>query len=368
MRLHISRGIVAWTAASFLIAACLGVALPCAAQEPEQAKDDAKLVAEIYGKTKVAKTTAEFTEIIDQIGAAQQRQLSQAHVDYLKSLLAWSYNRRGETRIEQLARASDAGQSAQLAAEALADFEESFKLDGTRWKTLLNRGVSYAQAGKLKEAEADMSAVVRLNPDYANAWFNRGEIYFAQGKYDQAIADYQRVLQRAPRDFAAVTAIGHAYFVQKQYESAVSWYNRAVQLQPNSAEALANRGDAYHRRGQWDRAGSDYLAAIALDGSLGRAYQGGAWLRATCPVAAFRDPAQAVAAAERAIELDGDGNYQYLDTLAAAYARAGDFAKAQQTIAKAIEKAPEADREVLRMRQSLYAAGKPYDQFSFRKE
>jgi tetratricopeptide (TPR) repeat protein len=336
------------------------------AQQPDAAADERKLVSEVYEQTKVARTAEEFTAIIDQIVAAQQGQLSKANADYFKSLLSWAHNRRGELLIEQIDGAG-AEQAAKLAADALADFEESLKLDGTRWKARLNRGVSYAQAGRLEDAEADMSAVLRTNPQYANAWFNRGEIHYALGQYSQAIADYQRVLQLAPRDFAAVTAIGHAYFVQSQYDSAVSWYDRAVQLQPSSAEALANRGDAYHRRGQWDRAGADYLAALEIDDQLGRAYQSGAWLLATCPIEAYRNPQRAVTAAEKAIELDGDGNYQYLDTLAAAYARAGKFQEARQAIARAIEKAPQSEREVLTRRQSLYAAGRPYDQFMFRK-
>lgn len=360
-----------WLAAAFVWLAPGGMQ-PLAAQDEKEEKpandkkDEKQIVTQIYQRTKTAKSAAEFGDIIDRIQAAQKGELSKPNADYLKSLLGWAYNRRGEVLVEDAAKAADEKAAKKLAAQALADFDESIKHDAKRWKAFLNRGVSRAQAGKLKEAEADMSTAVRLNPNYANAWFNRGEIYYALGQYDKAIADYRRVLQLSPNDFGAFTSLGHAYFVQKDYNQAIAYYDRAVQLQPQSAEALANRGDAYQRNGQWDRAGADYLAAAELDENLGRVYQSGAWLLATCPIAEFRDPERAVAYAERAVKLDGDSNYQYLDTLAAAYARASDFEKAKSTITRAIEKAPEADKEVLRKRQALYTAGKAYEQFMFK--
>lgn len=348
-----------------MLALLLAGGVPAIAQETDEAFDEKQAIADIYNRTKSAKTSGDFSQIISRIESARKQQLSKQSADYLQTLLSWAYNRRGETRIDEIEEAPSSEAADKLADEALSDFEASIKLDDSRWKAYLNRGVSYAQQGRLKEAEADMSAAIRLNSDYANAWFNRGEIYYQLGDYPKAIADYRQALRLKPQDVGVFTALGHAYFVQKDYANAVSYYDRAVQLAPRSAEALANRGDAYQRRGQWDRAADDYLAALAIDDQLGRAYQSGAWLMATCPLEQFRDGERAVAAAEQAIQLDGDDNYQYLDTLAAAYARVGDFEKAKQAIAGAIEKAPKSEQQVLSKRQALYAEGKPYEQFSF---
>jgi tetratricopeptide (TPR) repeat protein len=49
-----------------------------------------------------------------------------------------------------------------------------------------------------------------------------------------------------------------------------------------------------------------------------------------------------------------------LDTLAAAYAEAGDFDKAVQWQEKAIELAPEEAKNHYRSRLDLYKSGRPY--------
>ena len=95
---------------------------------------------------------------------------------------------------------------------------------------------------------------------------------------------------------------------------------------------------------------------------LGRAYQSIAWLMATCPDAQFRDAKRAVAAAEKAIRLDGDGDHRYVETLAAAHASAGNFAEAQRLQKKVIEMAPEAVAEGCRARLREYERDRPFRQ------
>ncbi len=81
---------------------------------------------------------------------------------------------------------------------------------------------------------------------------------------------------------------------------------------------------------------------------------------ATCPDQRFRDQDAAVTAAEKAIELDGESDWRYLDALAAAYANAAQFDKAQAAIAKAVDVAPADQQKNLTSRQELYAQKKPY--------
>jgi tetratricopeptide (TPR) repeat protein len=123
---------------------------------------------------------------------------------------------------------------------------------------------------------------------------------------------------------------------------------------------LVNRGDAYRDQGAFGPAAADFREAIRIDPKLGRAYLSAAWLMATCPDAKFRDPEKAVAAAEKALDLDGDKDYRYLDTLAAAQANAGQFDLAKATVAKALAAAPKSESPRVRQRSQLYESSRAY--------
>ncbi len=109
-------------------------------------------------------------------------------------------------------------------------------------------------------------------------------------------------------------------------------------------------------------AANDYRQAIRLDRAFGRAFQSAAWLMATCPDAEFRNPELAVRAAQKAIELDGQRDYIYLDTLAAAWASSNQFDKAQDVVRRAIQLAPAENSAPLKHRLELYRNGQPFHQ------
>ncbi|MCA9154545.1 MAG: hypothetical protein KDA38_07140 [Planctomycetales bacterium] len=85
-----------------------------------------------------------------------------------------------------------------------------------------------------------------------------------------------------------------------------------------------------------------------------------AWLLATCPHDQIRDGERAVTLAEEACSLSGYRQSAYVDTLAAAHAEAGDFAKAIQWQEQALSLAgPNADQG-FRDRLARYENRTPY--------
>jgi len=346
---------------SLHLVAAAGVALwplGCLGQESVQ-----ELIKQAYASTRDAQSVQDYTVVIDLCQQAQRQQPNAASAEYLRQLLAWALNRRGEVYVDQAAAALEEGASdkaRELDGRALADFEAAIQHDATRWKAVHNRGVSYALAGKHQEALADFSRVVQLKSDYANAWFNRAEIHYELGEFAAALADYSHALQLEPDDPATHTSRGHAYLRLEKFPEAIADYTRALELDERNAEAYLNRGEAYQSLKQWAEAAADFRRTIALDPASAWGYQGAAWLMATCPDERFRNRELGVQAAEKAAQLAE--HYKILDTLAANYANADRFEDAIKTESAALRLATPQAAEALQQRLELYQAHRPYRQ------
>jgi tetratricopeptide (TPR) repeat protein len=311
---------------------------PASATTPGQA-----LVEEAFAKSKTAKSDADYTEVIDLCRRGLQTGLKKNYQDYTRHLLGWSYNRRGEARVQ---RAKE--------AEALADFEAAVEADPNSWRAVHNRGVSYAAAGRMKEALTDFNRTIDLHPKYPNAFFNRAELKYRQGDFQGAVEDYTAALEISPRDPTVFNARGHAFYRIQQFGEALRDYSAAIRLDPKFAPAMINRADAYSDLGRYSEAANDYREAVEADPGSWRAYQAVAWLMATCPDDHYRNEKLALEAAQKAIELTGEADFRCLETLAAAQANAGKFAEAQATQELAIAKAPRAELVSTEKRMALY--------------
>jgi TPR repeat protein len=86
-----------------------------------------------------------------------------------------------------------------------------------------------------------------------------------------------------------------------------------------------------------------------------------AWLLATCNDPKVRDGRNAIQFGEKAVAATNRKKHGALDTLAAAYAEAGDFAKAVSIQREAIALVPDGKRkEECKSRLKLYESGTPY--------
>jgi tetratricopeptide (TPR) repeat protein len=318
--------------------------IPAAAGDAGEAE-----ILAAYALTKTAREEAEFTEMIERLKAGVELGVSKKMAEYGRTLTAWAHNKRGELRA-----------AADLPEDALDDFETAVSLDHNNWRAINNRGVSRAVLGDAAGAIADFSRVLELNPRFASAYFNRAEMRYERRDFAGAIDDYTRSLKSAPRDAAAFNSRGHAFYRLGRHEQAMADYNRALQIDPGNAAALVNRGDLHADMGDFAAAAEDYRSAISAQPEFGRAYQSAAWLMATCPDERFRDAPLGIEIAQKAIELDGTGDYRYLETLSAAQANAGEFEMAAETLADAMQFAPAAVAEVYRQRIGKFQAGHPH--------
>ena len=139
--------------------------------------------------------------------------------------------------------------------------------------------------------------------DQAGAFTNRGVAYLKIGESDRALQDF-------------------------------SW---AIEDDPNWGAAYIDRGLLYARRGDCAKAASDFDKAVAVSIARlrGPALVHEAWLYATCPDPAIRNPRKAIDLANASLKLQDGPNGR--DALAVAFAAAGQFDDAVREETRAIE-------------------------------
>lgn len=290
---------------------------------------------------------------------------------------------------------------------AIRDFNEAIRLQPTFSRAYVLRGNSYMLKSDYEKSLADFDQAIRVDPRNAAAYCDRADLehHFLR-RPEKALADYNQASRLAPNFQRAYFNRGVHFFVRHEYQRAVEDFSRAVQLMPNDlsgyaylACAYAKRGDRAHAVSNATRAtrlkvATDFYASRALDLQMrSRAYrvlgQMAPALRdlreamrvapkdhlthdnlasflATCPDERLRNGTEAVSAARRACDLSHWQESGCIDTLAAAYAEAGDFDQAVKYERQALNDpslAPK-EREEREKRLALFEQRKPFrDEF-----
>jgi tetratricopeptide (TPR) repeat protein len=129
------------------------------------------------------------------------------------------------------------------------------------------------------------------------------------------------------------------------------------------SDVWARQGVELGNKGDYAAALEAYDEAIRLGPKQSQGYNNKAYLLATCAEEKFRDGKKAVELAKKAVELTGPNDpnrANNLDTLACAYAEAGDFDNAVKTMTEALEKAPPFARDEFEMKMKLFKDKKAY--------
>lgn len=142
-------------------------------------------------------------------------------------------------------------------------------------------------------------------------------------RYEDALVVYNELIGKRSSDSQLYHNRGVAYLHTGQLDKALADFNEAISLDPKNAEAYNSRGVCWFYKGNYEKATEDYTRAIECNPRLTRAYNQLAWTLSVCPNPKIRDGHRAVELAKKALELEPSA-YHY-DTLAAAYAEAGQF-------------------------------------------
>lgn len=254
--------------------------------------------------------------------------------------------------------------AASRSAEAVEHFERALRSRPDYPEVHFNLGNLRASQGQLSDAVAHYEQALRLRPCYAKACYALGAALVRQRRLDEAIQKFQTALQLQPDFVEAHYNLGLLLVTQKRETEAIEHFQRAVVLQPQFAEAQYRVALIWQGRGRFAEAIEQYERAISANAEHSSSHNNLAWILATCPDEKLRDGARAVTHARRANELTGRADAAALDTLAVAYAEAGNFPEAIQATQQALQFAPQRDQSgfaaELRARLELFKAGKPY--------
>ena len=256
-------------------------------------------------------------------------------------------------------------------------------------------GLTFQSQGKLDEAVSHYLDALRADPRKADAHNNLGSTFLAQGKLDEAITHLNRALQLRPRYYDAHNNLGIAFESQGKSDEAISHYLQAININPNNADAHYNLANVLQSQGKLDEAVSHYLQSLKtrpgdadahyklantlqsqdnLDEAMFHYRQAlrlkpdwllplnrMAMILAAHPSPMKRNPAEAIALAERAAELTGHQNPLILSTLAGAYAASGQIDLAVKTAqtAKALAESDKADELVEYINKQLELYSRP---------
>jgi len=214
--------------------------------------------------------------------------------------------------------------------QAIADYSTAIRLGEDSAYVYGNRSRAYAEQEQFDAAIEDANRAIQREPEEAEHYAARGYVHRLQGDYARMVADYSLALALEPTDGDNRAARGYAYSKLGNWERAFADYDEGVKQDPSAVSAHLRRAEAYSAHGDWSKALRDLREAVRLGPGEAEAQNDLAWMLATSPDGATRDGSEAVEVATRACESTQWNQWTYIDTLAAAYAEAGDFGKAVQ--------------------------------------
>jgi tetratricopeptide (TPR) repeat protein len=240
--------------------------------------------------------------------------------------------------------------------EAIEEAERAIELDRNDSDVRLDLAVSIKRKDP-ERAIAEARRAIELGPENSSAYQFLMDCLVESQRYSEAVALGREWLAVSPYDVAAHFTLGVATAQTGNLVSAAQHLGYVMMLRPEAEQAhaqlrqillaLAKEPDGLQRLRD--------IAANAPDSP--RMLDELAWLLATFPDSKSRDGIEAVRLAERACDLTERKIPALLDTLAAAYAEAGDFPRAISAAEEALNRARSSgDNDAVKLSESILAS------------
>ncbi|MGB8412533.1 MAG: hypothetical protein WCE23_06880 [Candidatus Binatus sp.] len=207
-------------------------------------------------------------------------------------------------------------------------------------------------------ANSEFSAVLATEPNDARAISGKADALVCLEKYDVAIADYSRAIELDPKWFDYLGR-GVAYKAQGDQSQALRNFDEGIAINPTVPALYIYKGAVLNARGDASGAQADFEKVSSLISNQPEIFNRYGWTLATSPIAAYRDGSAAIQYSQRACELTSWSRGPVLDTLAAAYAEAGQFDEAMKWQTSAVQLDRDADKDY-EVRLAMYRRREPF--------
>lgn len=247
------------------------------------------------------------------------------------------------------------------ADQAREDYGRAVEFGPDDPRMFLARGDFLARQGEPEAAVADYSEALAVRPDLVEGYVQRSLARRMAGELEEAAADLDDAIRWRPDDGTLFGMRGELNLLRGRHDAALADLERSIELEPGVARAYLLRSQCWKHRGEPARLRDDLETAVRLAPDDLLSVNALSWMLATAPDAALRDGPRARALAQKAVDRTAGQVAEFLDTLAAALAECGEFDAACALQRRALERAPDPDREVdYRARLALYEDGRPY--------
>ena len=188
----------------------------------------------------------------------------------------------------------------------------------------------YSRQKEYDKALAVVEEQLEKNPDELRWILAKAGVYTAQEKWDEAVDWIELQLQKAPDSRILNVSLLEVLHGKKSYRVAKERLRPMLEQEPNNLLLLRFDSQLLISLGLHAEAVEALSKIVESDPKDYTSINNLAWILATSPLDSVRDGKRAVELAEKAGELSRHKRAFVLSTLAAAYAEAGDFAKARE--------------------------------------
>lgn len=216
-------------------------------------------------------------------------------------------------------------------------FKRALDLSPDNPATHLAMGKAWFMAGNWPRAREYLVRSIELDPRSDQAYFHLGLIARNNGNLEEAEQLFLRALEFQADNPNVHNNLGVTYLEQGAYPSAIRFFQQALKIYPEHLEALYNLGMARWASGKTRAAVEQYERVLNIKPNWKVPANSLAWILATDKDPDIRDGKAALKWAKVACEGEGGKNPDYLDTLAASYAEAGQLDMAVKTANECLE-------------------------------